>query len=153
MSGAPMQGVFWGFDIAAAGMTAELRRSEVVAANLANMHVTSGADGQPYRRRTVAFEEALVEADRAWSEVRGGDRLVGGVRVARVDVDTTTPFAQRYDPGHPDADDRGFVLGSNVDMFREMVDMTVIERSFQANLSAMQAYRNMVRNSVSLIGR
>ena len=148
-----MEGLFFGMDIAASGMTAELRRSEIVAANIANMHVTGGRGREPYRRRGVVFEEALANASQQWPDTPGASRVAGGVQVARVFEDRDAPFVARYEPGHPDADERGFVLGSNVDLFREMVDMSVIERSFAANLAAMRAYRTMLRNSITNIGR
>ena len=59
-----------------------------------------------------------------------------------------TPFVPRHDPGHPHADEDGFVLTSNVDLFREMVDMMSIERSFQANLAAMRSYRGMLKSTM-----
>ena len=149
-----MRGVFWGFDIAASGMTAEMRRSEIVASNIANMHVTGGPDGDPYRRKMLVFEEALVEARGALDGVgRDGQQMARGVQVGRIEEDFNTPFLPRHDPGHPDADENGYVLMPNVDVFKEMVDMMSIERSFQANVAGMQAYRNMVRASVQHIGR
>lgn len=150
---AGMDGLFWGFDIAASGMSAELKRSQIVASNIANVHVTGNKEHEPYRRKTVVFEEALRDASAEWPGVPGADHAADGVKVAGVYEDHVTPFVPRYEPGHPDADENGFVLGSNVDLFREMVDMMVIERSFQADLSAMQAYRTMVRNSITQIGR
>lgn len=145
----PMAGVFHGFDIAAAGMRAEMQRSEIVAANISNMHLTGGKDHDPYRRRSVVFEEVLDGV----RGTAGTDRLAQGVRVARIAEDDTTPFTPRFDPGHPDADDNGFVLMSNVNLFREMVDLSVIERSFQANLAAMRTYRGMVQSTITNIGR
>jgi flagellar basal-body rod protein FlgC len=145
-----MEGMFQGLDIAASAMTAEMLRARVVSANLANMHVVGGKGHEPYRRKGVVFEE-LLEGGGAGLD--GSRRLARGVRVGRVYEDHTTPFQPRRDPGHPWADENGFVLGSNVDMFREMVDMMAIERSFQANLAAMQAYRGMLQNSITHIGR
>ena len=149
----PMRGVLWGFDIAASGLTAELRRSEIVASNIANMHVTGGNGREPYRRRAVVFEEVLDDVSARWRGTRGAESLARGVRVGSVFEDHVTPFVPVYSPGHRDADENGYILTSNVDMFREMVDMMTIERSFQANLATMQAYRTMVRNSIQHIGR
>jgi flagellar basal-body rod protein FlgC len=147
-----MEGVFHGFEIAAAGMRAELQRSEIVAANISNMHLTGGKDREPYRRRSVVFEEVLADARRgALRGVEGAERLAQGVRVRRVYEDHATPFTPRFDPGHPDADANGFVLMSNVNLFRELVDLAVIERSFQANLAAMRVYRTIVQNSITNI--
>lgn len=142
----PMTGVFRGFDISAAGLRAELQRSEVVAANLGNMHRTGNAEHEPYRRKAVVFEEVLEQArGEHGADARG---LVGaGVAVATV-VEDQTPFPVFYQPGHPDADATGKVLGSNVDLFQELVDMNQIERSFDANLQAMRSYRTMLQNTI-----
>ena len=145
-----MEGIFQGFDIAAAGMRAELLRSEIVSANISNMHSTGNHEREPYRRRTVIFEEVLESAP----GLAGDDGLrARGVRVARVVEDRKTPFPARHEPGHPDADENGFVLMSNVNLFKELVDLSVIERSFEANLAAMRAYRTMLQAAVSNIGR
>ncbi|MBX3462926.1 MAG: flagellar basal body rod protein FlgC [Planctomycetes bacterium] len=147
-----MQGVFRGFDIAASGLRAELQRSEVVAANLGNMHRTGNAQNEPYRRRTLVFEELLAGARGAEPGQDEVAKVAGGVQVARV-VEDSTPFPVFYQPGHPDADESGQVLGSNVDLFRELVDMSVIERSFDANLTALRTYRNMLQNTISNMSR
>ena len=148
----PMHGVFRGFDIAASGLRAELHRSEIVAANIGNMHRTGNSQNEPYRRKVVVFEE-LLEAE------RGGDvsaeevaKLASGVQLARV-VEDETPFPVFYQPGHPDADASGKVLGSNVDLFQELVDMQVIERSFDANLTALRTYRSMLQNTITNMSR
>jgi flagellar basal-body rod protein FlgC len=146
----PMQGVFQGFDIAGAGLRAEMQRSEVVASNLANMHRTGNAENEPYRRKTLVFRE-LLEGAEADAELGPGVKA-GGITIAEVKEDDS-PFPVFYQPGHPDADDSGKVLGSNVDLFQEMVDMQVIERSFDANLTAMRSYRTMLQNAISNIGR
>ncbi len=149
----PMQGVFRGFDIAGAGLRAELQRSEVVASNLANMHRTGSAQKEPYRRKQLVFEELLLDAK------TGGNASVGsagataaGVQVAKV-VEDQTPFPVFFQPGHPDADATGKVLGSNVDLFQELVDMQVIERSFDANLQALRTYRSMLQNTITNMSR
>lgn len=147
MSG--MSGVFFGFDIAASGMHTELQRAEVVAANVANMHVTRGADGQPYRRRTLVVQEAPARSFLA--ALGGAGRSVGGAHVNRVAADMSTPFVPRFDPGHPHANAEGFVLMSNVDLFKEMVDMAVIQRSFEANVATLQTYRGMLQSALQNI--
>lgn len=143
--GDPMQGVFQGFDIATAGLRAEFARSEVVAANIGNMHRTGNRHHEPYRRKSVVFEEVLDRVASA-SAAPGGDQVAAGVRVKAVVEDRKTPFPSFYNPGHPDADETGQVLGSNVDLFQELVDMSIIERSVDANLAAMRSYRTMLQN-------
>jgi len=147
----PMRGVFQGLDISASGLKAELQRSEVVAANLANMHDTGKPGDLPYQRRSVVFQETLDRVSSVAGE-RGGDSLSAGVEIREVAVDQTG-FRKFFDPSHADADEKGWVLGSNVDMFKEMVDLVVIERSYEANLAAMKTYRTMLQNTVTNIGR
>ena len=147
----PMKGVFRGFDIAGAGLRAELQRSEVVASNLGNMHRTGNADNEPYRRKVLVFEELLEDAQRGSGGGSAGP-LAGGVAVAEVREDSP-PFPVFYQPGHPDADASGKVLGSNVDLFQELVDMQVIERSFDANLTALRSYRGMLQNTITNMSR
>ena len=146
----PMKGVFRGFDIAGAGLRAEMQRSEVVASNLTNMHDTGNAKHEPYRRKVLVFEELLEQAAHGAASGGRGDRdlVAGGVALSRVAEDKT-PFPIFYQPGHPDADESGKVLGSNVDMFQELVDMQVIERSFDANLTALRTYRNMLQSTLA----
>jgi len=149
----PMQGVFRGFDIAGAGLRAELQRAEVVASNLANMHRTGNAQKEPYRRKQIVFEEMLLDAQKGGNATMGSrDAIANGVQVARV-VEDQTEFPVFYQPGHPDADASGKVLGSNVDLFQELVDMQVIERSFDANLTALRSYRGMLQNTITNMSR
>lgn len=149
----PMQGVFRGFDIAGAGLRAELQRAEVVASNLANMHRTGNAQKEPYRRKQIVFEEMLLDAQKGGNATMGSrDAIANGVQVAKV-VEDQTEFPVFYQPGHPDADASGKVLGSNVDLFQELVDMQVIERSFDANLTALRSYRGMLQNTITNMSR
>ena len=144
----PMSGIFRGFDIATTGLRAELQRSEVVASNLGNMHRTGNADKLPYRRKVLVFEEAMQQAG-----TKSGSKgeIAAGVSMSRV-VEDKTPFPVFYQPGHPDADSKGQVLGSNVDLFKELVDMNVIQRSFDANLKSLRTYRGMLQNTIQQLG-
>ena len=58
-------------------------------------------------------------------------------------VEDPTPFKTIYDPGHPDADERGYVQMPNVDNLIEMVDMISATRSFEANVTAFNAAKSM----------
>lgn len=148
----PMKGVFRGLDIAAAGLRAELQRSEVVASNLSNMHRTGNATREPYRRRAVKFEELIETATTKGAGGDRGARAAAGVGRGRI-VEDTSDFPIFYQPGHPDADESGRVLGSNVDLFQELVDMQSIERSFDANLAAMRSYRTMLQKTIDNMSR
>lgn len=144
----PMQGMFQGFDIAGAGLRAEMTRSEIVAANLSNMHRTGNKDHEPYRRRTVVFEEVLDRVGSA-SGIPGGEATSAGVRVKSIEQDRVSEFPRFRAPGHPDADEDGWVLGSNVDVFQELVDLSMVERSFEANLASMRTYRTMLQSALA----
>ncbi len=150
----PMRGIFHGFDIASSGLQAEMQRSEIVSVNLSNMNSIGNEKDKPYQRRGVIFEEVLDDAARSsLSGVPGSEGLATGVRVSEIYADTRTPFEPLHAPYHPAANEAGYVLRSNVNMFNELVDMSIIERSFQANLSALRSYRNMLQAAVQNIGR
>ena len=95
----------------------------------------------------------LLDAQRGGKATMGSsDAIANGVQVAKV-VEDQTAFPVFYQPGHPDADASGKVLGSNVDLFQELVDMQVIERSFDANLTALRSYRGMLQNTITNMSR
>ncbi len=149
-----MNGIFHGFDIIGSGLRAEMQRAEVSAMNLSNMNSIGNKHNEPYRRRSVMFEEVLNQQTLgSLSKVPGSKNLVGGVRVSEIFVDRKTPLQERYEPTDPRADENGFVLASNVDMFREMVELKAIQRSFEANLGALRTYRGMVQATIDNISR
>jgi flagellar basal-body rod protein FlgC len=137
-------GLFDGLEISASGLTAERMRMDVTAENLANAQTTRGADGQPYRRKEVILQE------------RGGgfggrlEAAMGGVEVAGVAQDQT-PLKRVYDPGHPDADADGYVSMPNVDTVSEMVDLITAQRAYEANVTAMQAAKQMFAKTLELL--
>jgi flagellar basal-body rod protein FlgC len=137
-------GLFDGLEISASGLTAERMRMDVTAENLANAQTTRGADGQPYRRKEVILQE------------RGGgfggqlDAAMGGVEVAGVAQDQA-PLKRVYDPGHPDADADGYVSMPNVDTVSEMVDLITAQRAYEANVTAMQAAKQMFSKTLELL--
>jgi flagellar basal-body rod protein FlgC len=143
--------MFGGLEISASGLTAERLRMDVTAENLANAQTTRGANGQPYRRKEVILEEAPGSFGATLSAVVGGTASIGGgVRVAGV-VEDATPLKRVYDPGHPDADTDGFVSMPNVDTVTEMVDLISASRAYEANVTAMQAAKQMFSRTLELL--
>ena len=130
--------LFGALDISASGLSAERMRMDVTAENLANAQTTRGANGQPYRRKEVILQTA------------GGARGAGGVQVAQIAEDTT-PGKLVYDPGHPDANAQGYVQMPNVDTVTEMVDLIDSSRSYEANVTAMQASKQMFSKTLDLL--
>jgi flagellar basal-body rod protein FlgC len=81
----------------------------------------------------------------------GGEGSSGGVQVAGVVQDTATPLKRVYDPGHPDADAQGYVSMPNVDTVTEMVDLIGAQRAYEANVTAMQAAKQMFSRTLDLL--
>ena len=141
------EGAFSSFDISASGMSAERLRMNVIAHNIANINTTRSAEGGPYKRRYVVFEEVLVGAQR---ELSGMIRDVGsGVRVADVGRDTSEG-PKRYMPGHPDADADGMVRMPNVNPVMEMLDMMSASRGYEANVMAISAAKQMILKALEI---
>ena len=141
--------LFGGLDISASALTAERLRMDVVAENLANAQTTRGADGQPYRRKEVILQERPgtfgASLSAAMTKSSGA-----GVQVAGV-VEDQTPLKRVYDPGHPDADADGYVSMPNVDTITEMVDLIGAQRAYEANVTAMQAAKQMFSRTLELL--
>lgn len=126
--------------ISAAGLKVQGERLRVIAENLANADsVTEVPGGDPYRRKTISFQNTL-------------DRELGieTVSVARVGEDRGD-FRLKYDPGHPAADQRGYVKLPNVNALIEMTDMREAQRSYEANLKAIEAARTMLQRTIDLL--
>lgn len=126
-------------------LNAEKTRLDVIAQNIANAHTTRGPDGQPYQRKVVSFENQLLQA------AGNGEAGSSGMRVAAITTDTS-PGELVYNPGHPDADANDMVRMPNVNLAREMVDLIVASRAYEANLSVVRTARQMAQNAMR-IGR
>lgn len=135
--------MFRSIGIGASALTAQRLRMDIISDNIANAGTTRGVDGGPYRRRMPVFAEALQGSMQ-------GDRRAG-VRVSEIRQDNS-PFRYVYDPGHPDADDRGYVAYPNVNVVREMVDLMGAGRAYEANVTAINAAKEIFRSALS-IGR
>ena len=143
-------GLFDALNISASGLTAERMRMDVVAENLANVNTTRGADGQPYRRKEVVLAERQGEGSFGAALAGAMSGKPGGVEVAAIAEDQT-PLKQVYDPGHPDADANGYVQMPNVDSVAEMVDLISAQRAYEANVTAMQAAKQMLSKTLELL--
>ncbi len=144
---------FSSLDISASGLTAQRLRMDLISQNIANANTTRTENGTPYRRKVLVFQQRdgnrpfsdyLSDASRA--KIGGG-----GVRVLRI-VEDTSPLKKIYDPGHPDADQNGYVHMPNVDITTEMVNMISATRSYEANVSALNATKSMAMKALE-IGR
>ena len=126
--------------ISASGLHVQGERMRVIAENLANADSAAQTPGgQPYRRKVISFRNEL-------------DRSLGvsTVKVDRIGYDTSE-FARKYDPGHPAADETGYILMPNVKPLIEMTDMRQAQRSYEANLSVITVAKDMLRRTLELL--
>ena len=133
-------GMFDALSISSTGMSAERLRMDVIAENLANAETTRTPEGGPYRRQEVVLEQASP----SFGEV------LGGVRVAGI-VSDSSPARRVYDPGHPDADKQGYVTLPNVNPVNEMVDLITAQRGYEANVTAMNAAKQMFSKTFDIL--
>jgi flagellar basal-body rod protein FlgC len=135
--------------VSASGMTAQRQRTELLVENLANSDTTRTPDGGPYRRKDVVFasDPQAAEFSSVFEDQMNGTGV--GVRVAQVVTDTQAP-EKRYVPGHPDADQDGYVSFPRVNPAEDMVDLLGASRSYQANVSAISAVKDMIQRSMDL---
>jgi flagellar basal-body rod protein FlgC len=131
-------------------MTAQRARAELLVENIANADTTRTAEGGPYRRRDVVFQSEQVGSTFSsfMSEPLTMDSE--GVAVSQIVVDNSEP-EQRYMPGHPDADKNGYVAYPKVNPAEDMVDLLGASRSYQANVSAISATKDMIQRSIDLL--
>lgn len=135
-------------NISASALTANRLRMDVISSNIANANTTRArmvnGQWQPYQRKLVElrpqgsqpFNNFLQKA------IGKGNEQAEGVIVSKISVDRT-PFKLLYDPDHPDANEDGYVRLPNVDLLKEMVDMLSATRSYEANVTAFNATKNM----------
>ena len=142
--------LFSTLSVSASGMSAERQRAQVLVENIANSDTTRTAEGGPYRRKDVVFQSQSVASPFSSSFMEshiGGTE--SGVAVSDVVEDTTEPD-RRYMPGHPDADKDGYVAFPKVNPAEDMVDLLGASRSYQANISAISAVKDMIQRSIDL---
>jgi len=152
------------FNTSASGMTAQRVRMDMISQNLANVSTTRTENGSPYRRKTVVFEEInsgksfRKQLDSYLNEYSNTSRLssrrnnnVGGVRISEIKEDDS-PFLEIYDPTHPDANEKGYVLTPNVNSVEEMTNLISASRSYEANVTAFNASKSLAMKALE-IGR
>ncbi len=153
------------------GLTAQRKRMESIASNIANSETTRTDEGLPYRRQTVRITqaEATRETTVAGQKPRIGLNTTSPLHIHRSsqapmssvttsgvviksEVVEAPPDAVKYvyDPHHPDADPEGYVAYPDVNPVEEMVDMMAATRAYEANLAAMDAFKSMVEKALEI---
>jgi len=135
-----MLDIFGTMNISASGMTAQRMRLDVIADNIANAETTRTPEGGPYRRKNVVFQEVLNKAMGVQGRLESNPSTeeLGGVHVQSI-VEDQRPFKMVFDPSHPDANEEGYVQMPNVNVLREMIDLINAQRSYEANVSSINA--------------
>lgn len=130
-------------DVSTSALAAQRVRLNAISSNLANINTTRNAQGEvaPYHPRYVVFQ-----TDDATTTSGGGV----GVRVAEVATDRAEPLL-RYEPNHPDANERGYVAYPNVDLTTEFVDAMEATRAYEANIGVMEITKDLSRQSLRII--
>lgn len=139
--------LFTSMSVSASGMAAQRTRAALLVENIANSETTRTPEGGPYRRKDAIFSTSNVGSEFA-SELE--TQLQTGVQVTSISVDQRDPEKQ-YAPGHPDADADGYVSIPRVNPAEDMVDLVTANRSYQANVAAMTAVKDMIQKSIDLL--
>jgi len=161
-----LERIFSSLNISARGLSAQRRRMDMIAQNIANAETTRTKEGGPYRRKVVVTREAPVTVFPKYIEnkikleptserhfkdrpVRGTMPVPSGTEVAEIAEDSSPPRLV-YDPTHPDADAQGYVAKPNVNVINEMVDMISAVRAYEANITALNASKDMTKKALEI---
>jgi flagellar basal-body rod protein FlgC len=125
------------FGISGSAVSAQSQRLNVVASNLANAEAVAGPDGQSYKSRQVVFQTQSAPDGTA------------GVKVSSV-IEDQSPAKRVYEPGHPMADEQGYLTQSNVNVVEEMVNMISASRSYQNNVEVMNTARQLLQKTLQM---
>ena len=126
--------------ISSSGMKVQNVRMRIIAENLANQDsVAQAPDEDPYRRKSLSFQNML-------------DRETGLTTVSVKEVlYDQSEFGMRYDPGHPAADETGYIKTTNVNGLVELMDMKQAQRTYESNLNALDVSKNIIMRTVDLL--
>ena len=138
-------------DISSSGMAANRKRMNAISSNIANAQTTRTVEGGPYRRKEVIF--GSEPAREKFSDILEGEmgQNIRKVHATEVLSINEAPIL-KYEPGHVDANEKGYVAYPNVNIMKEMVNMISASRSYEANISALNTAKSMALKSLE-IGR
>ncbi|MFA7404315.1 MAG: flagellar basal body rod protein FlgC [Pelobacteraceae bacterium] len=140
---------FSSMNVSSSALSAERTRMNLISSNLANANATRTPEGGPYKRKDAVFAATPVE--NSFNRVLDGAtaKQVRKVDVSEIVEDQNPPRLQ-YDPGHPDANPQGYVAMPNVNVVEEMTDMISASRSYEANVTAVQAAKAMAMKTLEI---
>ena len=139
--------VFNSMQINASGLTLERLKMDTISTNITNVNTTRTAEGGPYLKKEVVFEENLVNVK---NELTGKfEKRSMGVKVVGIE-DNQDNLKIVYSPEHPDADEKGYVTMPNVNMVDEMIALINTQRSYDANVTALNASKSMLKKALEI---
>lgn len=135
----------------ASGLSAQRIRMNTISSNLANINTTRTDEGTAYRRKDVIFE--TYQNNNPFNDILRSKITAGlsSVKVTGV-IEDNRPFKVKYDPGHPDANEDGYVEMPNINLVEEMVNMISATRSYEAGVAVIKSAKNMAMKALE-IGR
>ena len=125
-------------DIAVSGLRAQGKKMQVISSNVANARSTDNGNGEPYRKLDAVFK------------TNGDKDGIGGVSIDEILTDMSD-FPTVLKPGHPNADENGYVSMPNVQVEVEMMNLAVAARAYQANNAVLKRYQDMVESTLELL--
>jgi flagellar basal-body rod protein FlgC len=150
-------GFFDGYNVATSGMSAQRTRINVVSANIANAKTTHTAEGGPYKKQQVVFEDVLLNQtkktnsnDVETTNSSKSDMALRGVGVKSILQSDAKPV-MRYEPTHPDANAEGYVAYPDINPVVEMVDLIEAMRSYEANVAAFTTHKNIDSKTLDIL--
>lgn len=147
-------GIFQSINTSASALTAQRLRMDTISSNMANAETTRGSyvDGkwEPYKRKSVVFQEKNDQFSSFLNLAMNKSSNVGeGLQVTGI-IEDDTPSQLVYEPNHPDANDDGYVEKPNVDPLRETVDLMSATRSYEANVTVLNASKGMLLKALEI---
>ncbi len=135
----------------ATGLSAQRLRMNLISSNLANVNTPQAKEGSGYKRKDAVFASQPQQASFGKALADRLDPGLTGVQVVAIRDDNRPPIL-KYDPGHPDANEKGFISLPNINVVEEMVNMISATRSYEANVTAVKATKDMAGEALD-IGR
>lgn len=135
------------FKVSASGLAAQKIKMDLASTNLANAQTTRGPDGKAYRKAIPIFEAVPLKFENELQNAM--DIKLEEVQLVGIQKDDS-PLRKVYDPSHPDADPQGFLELPNVNLMKEMSDMLIASRAYEANVTAFNTTKNMALKLIDL---
>ncbi len=135
--------------ISSSGLAANRKRMAAINSNIANAQTTRTAEGGPYRRKEVVF--GSEPARESFADILEGelDEKAQTVQATEV-VSSNRPPILKYEPGHPDADENGYVAYPDINTMEEMASLIESSRSYEANITALNTTKSMALKDLEI---